>query len=210
MFLDRRDAGVQLAERVAGLDLDPPVVVVGLPRGGVPVADEVARRLDAPLDVVLVRKIGVPSRPELAMGAIGEGGVIVRSEDVIAAAAITPEQFASVEQRARRELDSHALRFRGHASPIDVRDSTVVVVDDGVATGATARAACEILAARGARRVVLATPVAPPDWTNRLADVADDFVAVSTPGSFESVGSAYRDFAATSDSEVTRCLQSQR
>lgn len=206
MFADRGDAGRQLARLVAALDLEPPVLVVGLPRGGVPVAAEVARRLGAPLDVVLVRKIGVPGHRELAMGALGEGGIVVRSEDVIGAAGVRPDEFAAAVERARGELDAQARRFRGDRSAAPLAGHTVVIVDDGIATGATARAACQVARAAGASRIVLATPVAPEGWEDGFADVADVTVAVDSPTHFGAVGAFYRDFSDTSDGEVLRAL----
>jgi putative phosphoribosyl transferase len=210
VFADRRDAGQQLAERIAALELPPPVLVVGLPRGGVPVAAEVARRLDAPLDVVLVRKVGVPGHRELAMGALGEGEVLVRSDDVIAAAGVGADEFEAAVAIARAELVSQVDRFRTSAARRDVAGRTVVVVDDGVATGATARAACAVLRVGGAARIVLAVPVAPPRWDAELGDVADEYVAVETPARFGAVGVFYDDFSETSDAEVISAIGTGR
>ncbi len=181
-------------------------MVLGLPRGGVPVAAEVAHALGAPLDVIVVRKLGVPFQPEVAMGAIGEDGVRVINYDVINGAGITIRDVALVEHRERAELERRAERFRHNRSRLDIRGRTAVVIDDGIATGSTARAACQVARAHGAGRVVLAVPVAPPDWTVRLAGVADEFVCVETPEPFRAVGQWYADFSQTTDEEVTECL----
>lgn len=206
LFANREDAGRRLA---AGLDhlRDADVVVVGLPRGGVPVGLEVARHLRAPLDVIVVRKLGVPFQPELGMGAIGEGGVRVLNEEVIGAAGVGDGALADVERRERAELERRARRFRGDRPMVPLAGRTVVVVDDGIATGSTARAACQVARAHGATRVVLAVPVAPPGWTARFAGDADELVCVATPQPFHAIGQWYRDFSQTSDAEVLACLE---
>ncbi|MEU9380865.1 phosphoribosyltransferase family protein [Streptomyces sp. NPDC048279] len=205
-FLDRRDAGRRLADRLKqfkGSD----IVVLGLPRGGVPVAAEVAKALGAPLDVCLVRKLGVPFQPELGMGAIGEGGVRVINDEVVRAARVTPYELAEVEAREREVLESRAQRYRGGREPAALAGRTVLVVDDGVATGSTARAACQIARARGAARVVLAVPVAPHDWTARLGADADELVCPHTPWDFYAIGQFYADFSQTDDDEVVARLE---
>jgi putative phosphoribosyl transferase len=204
-FRDRRDAGEQLAARLTVYASEAPVVV-GLPRGGVVVAAAVAELLDAPLDVIVVRKLGVPSQPELGMGAVGEGGVIVRTEQVISAARVTPEQFDAVVARERQEVAARAERFRGGRSPVSLAGRTVIVVDDGIATGGTARAALEVVRAQGARRVVLAVPVAPPETLRELAAVADEIVCLDAPRWFQAVGLHYADFTQTSDHDVIDLL----
>ena len=206
MFRDRIDAGVQLAAALGRFG-GPDTVVVGLPRGGVPVAAEVARALAAPLDVILVRKLGVPFQPELGMGAIGEGGVRVVNLDIVRMAGVGGSELAAVEARERDELRRRGDLYRQGRTRVPLAGRTVVIVDDGVATGSTAKAACEVARAEGARRVVLAVPVAPSDWTRRLAGVADEFVAVATPHDFSGVGQFYADFSQTPDSEVIACLQ---
>jgi putative phosphoribosyl transferase len=205
-FRDRRDAGARLAARLAPYADESPVVV-GLPRGGVVVAAAVAEALDAPLDVIVVRKLGVPTHPELGMGAVGEGGVIVRTEQVIQAARVTPEQFDAVVARERAEVARRAKKFRGDRPPVPLADRTVIVVDDGIATGGTARAALEVVRAQGARRVVLAVPVAPPETLRELESVADDVVCLDTPRWFQAVGLHYVDFDQTTDDEVVRLLR---
>ncbi len=206
MFTDRRDAGRQLATLLARLGGLSDAVVVGLPRGGVPVAAEIASALHAPLDVIVVRKLGVPFQPEFAMGAIGEDDVRVVDPEVIRLGHVTAEEVASVEARERHELERRVARFRRARPRVPLAGRVVVVVDDGIATGSTARAACAVARAEGATRIVLAVPVAPADWRARLAGVADDLVALHEPVDFAAVGQFYRDFSQTSDDEVVRLL----
>jgi putative phosphoribosyl transferase len=182
------------------------VVVLGLPRGGVPVAFEVAHALRAPLDVIVVRKLGVPFQSELAMGAIGEGGARVTNDEVVRMAEVTPQELAAVEARERDELERRTRRFRGDRPPVPITGRTVVVVDDGIATGSTARAACEVARARGARRVVLAVPVASAGAIAELGPDVDEMVWVESPRQLWAVGQSYRDFSQTSDGEVVELL----
>ncbi len=205
MFSNRIDAGQRLAARLGHLR-GPDTVVVGLPRGGVPVAAEVAREIGAPLDVILVRKLGVPFQPELGMGAIGEDDVRVINTDIVRMVGVDDREVAEVEARERKELQRRSDLYRRGRPRVPLAGRTVVVVDDGVATGSTAKAACQVARAEGATRVVLAVPVAPTDWKLRLAGEADEFVALSTPSDFSGVGQFYRDFSQTSDREVTQCL----
>lgn len=205
LFMDRRDAGHQLAASLGHLK-GAGVVVLGLPRGGVPVAAAVAEALGAPLDVCLVRKLGVPFHQELGMGAIGEGGVRVVNDEVMRMTGVTDDELAGVEAHERQVLDSRARRYRGGRAPIGLAGRTVLVVDDGVATGSTARAACQIARARGAARIVLAVPVAPRDWAERLGTDADELVCPHTPRDFYAIGQFYLDFAQTDDDEVVACL----
>jgi putative phosphoribosyl transferase len=206
VFMDRLEAGRRLGERLRHLRGEN-VVVLGLPRGGVPVAAEVAEALGAPLDVCLVRKLGVPFQPELGMGALGEGGVRVINDAVMREARVTPEQLAQVEEDEQAVLERQGRRYRGGRAPVAVGGRTVVVIDDGVATGSTARAACRIARARGAARIVLAVPVAPLDWTERLGGEADELVSLETPLDFYAVGQFYLDFAQVDDEEVAACLE---
>ena len=205
IFADRVEAGQQLA-RALGRFRDADVTVLGLPRGGVPVARQVADALGAPLDVVVVRKLGVPSHQELAMGAIGEGGVRVVSDDIMRSVGATEKQFAQVEAEERAELERRAERFRGERPRLDLTGKTAIVVDDGIATGATARAACQVVRALGAARIVVATPVAPPGLEDRLLDVADEFVCLDQPRHFAAVGQFYENFDQTTDAEVVDAL----
>lgn len=205
-FANRTEAGRRLAGRLAGLrDADP--VVLGLPRGGVAVAHEVASALAAPLDVIVVRKLGLPYQPELAMGAIGEGGVRVLNERVVRSARVGEEQISAVEKRERARLEARVRRLRGSRPPQPLAGRTAVIVDDGIATGATARAACLVARAAGAARVVLAVPVAPPESVERLAQDADEVVCLYAPEAFYAVGEWYRDFGQVSDAQVTELLE---
>lgn len=183
VFTDRVDAGRRLGAALRPF-ADADVVVVGLPRGGVPVAFEVARALDAPLDVVVVRKLGVPFQPELAMGAVGEGGARVLDNDVLRSAGVGEHDLADVEQRERAEVERRARSFRGDRPRVPLRGRTVIVVDDGIATGSTARAACQVVRTQGAARVVLAVPVAPAGIEERMRPDADEVICLSTPRDF--------------------------
>jgi putative phosphoribosyl transferase len=207
-FADRRDAGRELAAVVAALSIGD-AVVLGLPRGGVPVAAEVARTIGAPLDVLVVRKLGLPFRPEVAMGAIGEEGAEVVNDDVVGMGRVTPAEFAAVERRERAELEARVRRFRGDRPPLPVAGRTALVVDDGVATGATARVACRVARARGASRIVLAVPVASPRALDSIPE-ADEIVCVEAPPGFMSVGMHYLDFRQTGDDEVAAILAAAR
>jgi putative phosphoribosyl transferase len=206
VFRDRRDAGMQLAALLEPLRAERPIVV-GLPRGGVPVAYAVAEVLDAPLDVIVVRKMGVPSQPELGMGAVGEEGVRVLNDDVVRLMHVRPAEIDEVERRERREVEQRARRFRGGRPPVALAGRTVVVVDDGIATGGTARAALQVARALGARRVVLAVPVAPRETVTAMRSLADDVVCVESPPDFSAVGQWYRDFTQITDDEVMRAMR---
>ena len=203
-FANRVDAGRRLSEELVRFR-GPDLVVLGLPRGGVPVAAEVARALGAPLDVIVVRKLGVPAQPELAMGALGEDGVRVLDEAVLRATGVAATDLARVEERERAELEARVARFRPGRPRLDLGGRTALIVDDGIATGSTARAACLVARHLGARRVVVAAPVAAPDAASRLTD-ADEVVCLSAPRGFGSVGSYYDDFSATRDEEVVALL----
>jgi len=194
-----------LAERLTSLPRER-LVVLALPRGGVPVALPVARRLAAPLDIILVRKVGVPAQPELAMGAIGEGDVLVVDQEVVRMAGVSREEFAAVEARERAELERRAAKFRGGRPRVAIEGNRVVVIDDGIATGSTMRAACRVARAARAEQVVVATPVAPVTTVANLAADADDVVVLSMPARFAAIGQFYRDFTQTSDDEVLRLL----
>lgn len=206
LFADRTDAGRRLGAILQHLRHEP-LVVLGLPRGGVPVAFEVAKALEAPLDVIVVRKLGVPFQPELAMGAVGEDGVRIINDEVVRMAGVSSEELAAVEARERAELERRARRFRGDRPRLPLGGRTALVIDDGIATGSTARAACQVARAQGAARVVLAVPVAPQGWTERMDGDADEFVCVSTPAPFFAIGQFYSDFSQTSDDEVLDCLE---
>lgn len=206
VFADRCDAGRRLAARLEALR-GKDVVVLGLPRGGVPVAFEVAQALHAPLDVIVVRKLGVPFQPELALGAIGEGGVRVLNDEVVRMTRVTADEVAAVEKDERAELQRRVARFRGRREGVAVAGRTAVIIDDGVATGSTARAACRVARAQGASRVVLAVPVGSPETVRSLRDDADEVICVAEPRFFFAVGEWYADFRQTSDDEVAELLR---
>ncbi|WP_329612215.1 phosphoribosyltransferase [Streptomyces brevispora] len=205
LFSDRGDAGQQLADALRPLAEGDPVVL-GLPRGGVPVAFRVALELGAPLDVIVVRKLGVPYHPELGFGAIGEGGVRVISEDILRHSLVSAADLAAVERAETAELLRRARAFRGDRPRIPLDGRSVIIVDDGIATGATALAACEVARAQGAARVTLAVPVAPPDAAEKLRGRVDQLVCLATPVRFSAVGEWYRDFGQTPDEEVVALL----
>ncbi|MFG2194129.1 phosphoribosyltransferase family protein [Streptomyces sp. NPDC048639] len=205
MFTDRAEAGRLLAAELTHLRDESPVVL-GLPRGGVPVAYEVARALGAPLDVILVRKLGVPSHRELGFGAIGEDGVRIVHEHIAAMSRADDDALAAVERAEEAELLRQAEQFRRGRERLPLEDRTAVVVDDGIATGATAAVACRVALAQGAERVVLAVPVAPPDAAENLRGTVDELVCLSTPAAFFAVGEWYEDFSQTADEEVVDLL----
>jgi len=202
-FANRPAAGQELAKRLEHLRDQRPVIL-GLPRGGVPVAAEVAAALAAPLDVIVVRKVGLPDQPELAVGAIGEEGARVVNDQVMAYA--DPEAVAQVEADERAELERRVTQWRAGAAPVPLTGRTVVIVDDGIATGATAAVAAHVARARGASRVVIAVPVAPAEAVESLRSAADEVIVLVAPQRFGAVGQWYVDFVPTSNDEVTRLL----
>lgn len=208
LFKDRADAGRQLAGRLRDYEGRSDVLVLALPRGGVPVAAEVASTLHVPLDVFLVRKLGVPGHPELAMGAIAAGGVQVLSETLIRDLGIPRALIQATAVRERLELDRRDRRYRAGRAPLAVRDRTVIIVDDGLATGATVEAAILALRDLAPARIVVAAPVGARDTRARLRRMADQVVCVATPDPFEAVGLWYEDFSQTNDEEVERLMAS--
>ncbi|MEI9898444.1 MAG: phosphoribosyltransferase [Chthoniobacter sp.] len=206
LYRDRRDAGRQIAARLSGFAGRTDVLVLGLARGGVPVALEVARALGAPLDVLIVRKLGLPGQPELAMGAIASGGVRVFNEGIVRRmrdASIVIQEVAAVEER---ELERREWEYRGDRPAAEVPGRSVIVVDDGLATGASMDAAVLALRQRQAARVIVAVPVGSPEACARLAKEADEVICLHTPQDFEAVGQAYDDFSQTTDEEVRALL----
>jgi len=206
-FLHREDAGRQLAHALSSYAGRDDVVVLGLPRGGVPVAAEVARALGLPLDVMLVRKLGVPGWEELAMGAIASGGVRVLNEFVIRAEGIPPEVIDEVAARELKELHRREVRYRGHTGAPEVGGRTVILVDDGMATGSTIKAAVQALRQQHPAAIVIAVPTTARDARAQLEPMVDGFVALMTPDDFRAVGQWYLDFGQTTDEEVTRILR---
>lgn len=209
LFRDRREAGRALADRLKGLTIERPVVV-GLPRGGVPVAYEVARTLGAPLDIGLVRKLGAPGQPELGIGALGEDGTVILDRDTIGALAVTRERIVAIVEREREEIERQRRLYRGDLPPVDVAGRTVVLVDDGLATGVTAVAAASVMRARGAADVIVAVPVCPPGAQERLGGAVGALVCLEQPLRFGGVGAWYADFSQTSDREVVALLHAAR
>ena len=208
-FENRRSAGRQLGRAIAGLQPSNPVVL-GLPRGGIPVAFEVAAELGCPLDVLVVRKVGLPYQRELAMGSVAEGGVVIRNEEVIRLGGVDDETFDTAVEAKRRELERRVQMYRAEAEAVDPEGRTAIVVDDGLATGSTARAAIEVMKERDAAGVWLAVPVAPGDTAAEMQDIADRVVILETPRRFGAVGAWYRDFSQTSDEEVRSLLAQSR
>jgi predicted phosphoribosyltransferase len=205
-FLNRTDAGRLLSEKLEKYAGRDGVIVLGLPRGGVPVAYEVAKRLRAPLDVFIVRKLGVPGFEELAAGAIASGGVRVLNEDVVRAIPYASEAIEAVTARETAELQRREQTYRdGRAAP-ELRDKIAILVDDGLATGATMRAAVKALRQRGAAKIVVAVPVGPPDTCHEISKEADETICLSTPPFFQAVGQYYDDFSQTSDEDVRELL----
>lgn len=204
-FRDRGAAGRRLARELSELRADDPIVL-GLPRGGVPVAAEIAAALHAPLDIVLVRKIGAPQRPELAVGAVGEEGVTVRNDAVLAELGLAWSDLTRQIERERVEIDRRATALRPGGPRPSLRDRTVVLADDGIATGATVVAAIRVLRRLGVARIVLAVPVAPADALPRLREIADDVVCALAPNRFVAVGQWYLDFAQVPDRQVRALL----
>jgi predicted phosphoribosyltransferase len=208
-FRDRHEAGRQLAQALDRYAHHANTIVLALPRGGVPVAYEVARALDAPLDVFLVRKLGAPGHEELAMGAIATGGVRVVNEQVRALLHVSDDAIAHVAAREQAELERRERVYRGDAPAPTLGGRTVIIVDDGLATGSTMRAAAEALRAHGPRWLVVAVPVAAPETCNDFRDLVDDVVCVHTPERFQAVGLWYDDFSQTTDEEVRALLHAQ-
>jgi putative phosphoribosyl transferase len=205
-FENRAEAGRQLAEKLDEYEGRGDVIVLGLPRGGVPVAYEVAKRLRAPLDVFTVRKLGVPGFEELAAGAIASGGVRVLNQDVVRAIPHAEEAIEAVTARETAELERREQIYREGRPPPELRDRTVILVDDGLATGATMRAAVKALRQRGVAKIVVAVPVGPPDTCRELEQEADETICLSTPAFFQAVGQYYEDFSQTSDEDVRELL----
>jgi len=207
LFEDRHHAGRHLAEKLMTYANRDDVTVLALPRGGVPVAFEVAKKLNAPLDVFLVRKLGVPGQEELAMGAIASGGIRVLNDDVVNYLGIPTPVIEAVASQEQRELERRERSYRGDAPPPDVKGRTVILIDDGLATGSTMRAAAAALRGLRPAHIVMAVPVAPPETCDEFREEVDEIVCALTPQPFHGVGLWYRDFSQTTDEEVQELLR---
>jgi predicted phosphoribosyltransferase len=206
LYEHRRQAGVELAAHFGHLHGRGDVVILALPRGGVPVAHEVARALNAPLDIFLVRKLGLPGHAELAMGAIASGGVRVLNDDVVRWFRVPGSVIDDVARKEEAELVRRELDYRAGRPPVELRDRIVLLVDDGLATGATMKAAVQAVRAQRPSRIIVAVPVGSPDSCGELVGIADEVVCARTPRDFTAVGQWYRDFSETTDQEVRDLL----
>jgi putative phosphoribosyl transferase len=209
-FRDRKEAGKLLAEKLSAYAGKPDIIVSALPRGGVPLAFEIAKALHAPLDLMLVRKLGVPGHEELALGALAMDDVCVFNDDVIRSYAIPDEILQAVIAKESKELLRRNQAYRGGAPPADVKDRTVILVDDGLATGATMHAAVRAVAQQGPARIIIAVPVASEQAVEALRREADEVVCLQIPPFFYGVGSAYGDFSQTTDDEVKALMEEAR
>jgi predicted phosphoribosyltransferase len=209
IFLNRAEAGRRLAQRLEKYAQRRDVIVLGVPRGGVPVAFEIAQALRVPLDVLVLRKLGVPSHEELALGAIAFGGVRVLDDHILRALHISAEEVEAITERERRELVRREIAYRANLPPLDIAQKTLILVDYGVATGASMLAGIRAARQRGPAGIVVAIPVAPLESCERLADQADEVVCIETPEPFGAVGQFYGDFSEVSDQEVIRLLRLQ-
>ncbi len=207
IFQDRSDAGRALAARLAQYAGRSDVLVLALPRGGVPVGYEIAQALHLALDLFVVRKLGTPGQPELAMGAVASGGVLVINRDVVEALGIPDSMVREAAVAEQQELERRERQYRGERPPIDARGRTVILVDDGLATGSTMRAAAAALLRMGAARIVVAVPVAAPPTCEQLRAEVDELICADTPEPFLAVGQWYRDFSQTTDDEVRELLE---
>lgn len=208
LFNDRKQAGEELAERLVKYKDQPQCLVVGLPRGGVVTAVAVAKKLHLPLDVVCPRKLGAPFNQEFAIGAITESGEAYLDQEVIRRYGVSPAYLEGIQQQQQQEAQRRLKLYRSGKPPIDFTDKTVILVDDGIATGATMKAAILSVKGRSARQVVVATPVIPPETVPEIAELADELIVIAAPAGFMAVGQFYRDFSQTTDAEVIELLAS--
>ncbi len=206
MFKDRREAGQQLAQELTQYKNQEDLVVLGLPRGGVPVAYEVAEALNCPLDVFIVRKLGVPGQPELAMGAIASGDVQVLNENVVNRAGVSEQQIKKIAQKVKEELEKREEAYRGARPDINLKDKIVLLIDDGLATGASMRAAVSALKEHEPQKIVVAVPTAPKDTCGEFESMVDEVICLRNPSPFWGVGGSYQNFSQTSNEEVRELL----
>jgi putative phosphoribosyl transferase len=202
IFKDRRDTGIQLSKKLRKYSDREDVIVLGLPRGGVPVAYEVAKTLKAPLDVFIVRKLGVPRQPELAMGAIASGGVRVMNENIVSQSGVTYAEITEIVEKEQKELQKREEHYRGVRPDIDIAGKIVLLVDDGLATGATMRAAISALKQLDLKKIVIAVPTAPADTCQDFESSVDDLICLNNPSPFWGVGRSYQNFSQTSSVQV--------
>ncbi len=210
LYADRAEAGRVLASRLRGFSGDPDAIILALPRGGVPVGFEISRQLNLPLDVMIVRKLGVPGQEELAMGAIASGNVVVLNRVLIRQLRIAEEDIQRIIERERIQVNREEEDFRGWRPAAEVRNRTVIVVDDGLATGSTMEAAAQTIRARAPKNLILAVPVGPVESCARLRGQADQMICSATPSGFSSVGAFYRVFNQTTDEEVRSLLEQSK
>ena len=208
-FNDRKEAGQLLSLELARYKDGRDMLILALPRGGVPVAHEIASVLHCPLDVLVVRKLGVPGHEEMAMGAIATGGIRLINPDIVSALGISPEAVEDIERKEEAELFRRETSYRGNRAPLETSNKTIILVDDGIATGATMQAAIASLRQRRVRKIIVASPVAPRSVVLSLRRVADDVVTILNPEDFGGVGRWYKDFSQTSDEEVQQLLEAE-
>ncbi len=204
---NRIEAGQMLAKKLQHFASQDGVLVLALPRGGVPVGYEIAKALKLPLDIFLVRKLGVPGQEELALGAIATGNVIVFNEEIVQSLALNQIDINEIIAKEQRVLTERNLKYRGNQNPPDIKNRTVILVDDGIATGATIRAALKAIRKLGSLNIIIAVPVAPPDVLNQFSQLADQLICLATPSPFFAIGNWYEDFSQTSDEEVITLLE---
>ena len=209
MFRDRSDAGVQLAERLKGYKDREDVIVLALPRGGVVTGHEIARYLNAPLDIIIVRKIGFPGQPEFGIGAVSETGTVFLDQRIVSTYGVTKQYIEEEINRQKEEISRRVKLYRKGGSIRKLDGKVIILVDDGVATGATMKAAIVALRKEKINKVVVAIPVAPPETADEIKKMADEFICIETPPDFMAVGSHYRDFTQITDEEVVRLLEGQ-
>ena len=207
LFRDRIEAGQKLAQKLKVYTNRKDVLILGLPRGGVPVAFEVAKILNVPLDVFLVRKLGVPGHEELAMGAIASGGVRILNQEIIESRRVSQKAIARTAAQQQRELERREYAYRGNRPPLDLNDRTIIIVDDGLATGATMHAAAIAIRQKNPKQIIAAVPVSAPEVCNELQIEVDEIICAETPKSFVAVGLWYHDFSQTTDTQVQDLLQ---